>query len=355
MAFNTESCTVIVVDEKTGKLIWQEWLGDPLMSQPAIYKEHLFMAYPAGPRSPKSNVAGSHRLLSVDLKTGKHLWEAAISGDVISAPVIADDRVYITCFDGTSYAFNFADGALVWKKENAGTSAPVIANGQVVVSQKQTVGNKSYEGLVRSEARGGKQQDKELLTKKDADYLDQGNGGGVGLAHAKVSELDSSVGFSTAPSSAQLGKASANVGVNSVVGGWAYQGSRAAVSKGQMLNAQGRYLNSVSAADGKMTWQAEITGAGVNNNQQVFSPPALGREYMYLSGTLGHLVSVRQKDGTPGFIYALKQPMVFQPALVNGNVYVGTAQGTVICLKTTNKDADGWYEWGGNAQHNKTF
>jgi len=41
--------------------------------------------------------------------------------------------------------------------------------------------------------------------------------------------------------------------------------------------------------------------------------------------------------------------------LYNGNVYVSTAQGTLICLKTANKDADGWYEWGGNAQHNKTF
>jgi len=87
----------------------------------------------------------------------------------------------------------------------------------------------------------------------------------------------------------------------------------------------------------------------------VFSPPSLGREYMYLSGTLGHLVSVRQKDGALGFMYSLKQPMIFQPALVNGNVYVGTALGTLICLKTANKDADGWYEWGGNAQHNKTF
>src|SRR5215208_7974961 len=36
VAFNTESCTVIVVEAKTGKLVWQEWLGDPLMSQPAI-------------------------------------------------------------------------------------------------------------------------------------------------------------------------------------------------------------------------------------------------------------------------------------------------------------------------------
>ena len=33
VAFNTESCTLVVVDEKTGRLLWQEWLGDPLMSQ----------------------------------------------------------------------------------------------------------------------------------------------------------------------------------------------------------------------------------------------------------------------------------------------------------------------------------
>ena len=36
VAFNTESCTLVIVDEKTGRVIWQEWLGDPLMSQPAI-------------------------------------------------------------------------------------------------------------------------------------------------------------------------------------------------------------------------------------------------------------------------------------------------------------------------------
>jgi len=35
VAFNTESCTVVVCQAKTGKVVWQEWLGDPLMSQPA--------------------------------------------------------------------------------------------------------------------------------------------------------------------------------------------------------------------------------------------------------------------------------------------------------------------------------
>ena len=51
--------------------------------------------------------------------------------------------------------------------------------------------------------------------------------------------------------------------------------------------------------------------------------------------------------------YSLGTPMSFQPALARGNVYAGTTQGLLICLKTGNNDADGWYEWGGNAQHNK--
>ena len=42
--------------------------------------------------------------------------------------------------------------------------------------------------------------------------------------------------------------------------------------------------------------------------------------------------------------------MAFQPALVNGNVYAGT---TAVGLKSGDKDADGWYDWGGNARYNK--
>ena len=40
----------IVAEAKTGKIVWQEWLGDPLMSQPAISRGRLFMAHPAGQR-----------------------------------------------------------------------------------------------------------------------------------------------------------------------------------------------------------------------------------------------------------------------------------------------------------------
>ena len=364
VAFNTESCTLIVVDEKTGKVVWQEWLGDPLMSQPAISKGRLFIAYPAGQRGHSQNLkqnaapaskgaGGSHHLLAVDLKTGRHLWEQEITADVISAPVISGDNVYFTCFDGTSFALNAGDGSVLWKKAGTATSAPLVAGGQVLLTRREQSANVNYEGLTRLDARAGDAKDKALLTRQKADYLNAGNGGGVAVTTQAQAALDSTVGFSSAPAAAKLKAAEQNVGVATVAGAWAYQGSRAAYSQGQMLNAQGRTLNSVNAENGRANWQAEVSGKSVSNTMQVFSPPALGRDYMYLTSAWGHMVSIRQKDGNMGFNYFFHQPMVFQPALARGNIYAGTSQGMVICLKTGNADADGWYEWGGNAQHNK--
>ena len=362
VAFNTESCTVIVVDEKSGKVIWQEWLGDPLMSQPAISNGRLFIAYPAGQRSPKHEVNNGnavsgermgYRLLAVDLKLGHHLWEQEIPSDVISAPVVKADSIYITCFEGTSFAFEASTGHVLWKKKGAATSAPLAVGDQVILTRKEKTGNSQFEGLARIDALKGEDKDKQLLARGRADYLAKGEGRSSAITGAVQKTLDSSVGFSAAPPAAKLAEADENVGVNTVVGGWAYQGSRAAHNGDSLFNAQGRYVNSVNSKNGRPQWQAEITGRNAGEKTQVFAPPSLGREYMYLSGANGNLVSVRQRDGQMGFAYSFNKPLIFQPALVDGNVYVGTGDGLLICLQTANNDADGWYGWGGNAQHNK--
>lgn len=44
--FNTESCTIFAVDAGSGKLLWSWWLGDPLMSAPTIAEGRVFTAYP---------------------------------------------------------------------------------------------------------------------------------------------------------------------------------------------------------------------------------------------------------------------------------------------------------------------
>ncbi len=358
VAFNTESCTIIVVDERSGGMLWQEWLGDPLMSQPAISKGRLFIVYPAGQRNHKQGSqavsgTGTHSLLATDLKTGRHLWEQPVTADAISAPVVSDGNVYVTCFDGTSFAFDAESGKLLWTKAGAATSAPVIFKGQLVVTRKQQQGNAVYEGIARVDTQHGESKDSELLVKEKAGYLDATHGNSVPISKEAQAKMDSGVGFSSAPSAANLKSASGNVGVATVSGGWAYQGSRAAYNKGQLLNSQGQYLNSINAESGRESWRAKVKTAKILGDMQIFSPPALGHDSMYLSSAFGHIVSVNQKDGGVNFNYSFGAPMVFKPALANGNIYAGTREGLLICLKTGNRDADGWYAWGGNAQHNK--
>jgi outer membrane protein assembly factor BamB len=119
------------------------------------------------------------------------------------------------------------------------------------------------------------------------------------------------------------------------------------------MNAQGFLLN-CQDFDGDGIWKARARGAGITDGTQVFSPPSVGKERLYLCTAMGHLLDVDKETGKPGFLYATKRPMVYQPALAEGNVYAPTAGGLLICLKTGSDDADGWYAWGGNAQHNKT-
>lgn len=363
VAFNTESCTIIVSDARTGRVLWQEWLGDPLMSQPAIWKGRLYIAHPAGQRGGQSDKGGAsneqvprgwdHRMLCAGLHTGKHYWSRPIPADVISAPVVEGGRLFFTCFEGTSFCLDATTGAEVWRKKGAATSAPVIVDGELYATRKVMQHGVEYEGIQRMAATKG--QDRGLVVASGkASYLAPNRGGGVAMSSGTLSTLDSSVGFGgSGPAAAKLSGANAHVGVGTVAGAWAYQGARASYGGGQVMNAQGSYVNAVRARDGRMAWRAEAVGKSIDKNAQVFAPPALGARNLYLCSGQGHMASVRQKDGSVAFLYSFRQPMVFQPALAEGRVFAGTVNGMLICLDTKDRDADGWTAWGGNAQHNR--
>jgi outer membrane protein assembly factor BamB len=299
-------------------------------------------------------------MLCADLKTGKHLWEAPITADVISAPILNSGKAYFSCQDGTSFCLDALTGTQIFKKADASTSAPTIAGGKLIVAQKATKGNKTYERLAFQE--GSKNY---FAREAPADYLATTASASAapaalpvpGLSKSVEQAQDASVGFATAPATAELEKVASHIPVKSVVAGWAYQGSRAAYSKknGAVINAQGKSINLIGAkgAAGGAGWVADARGKTVSDNEQVFSPPAVGKDNIYLVSGQGNLLALDQNTGSVLFDYATGKPTSFQPALANGNMYVGTSGGMLICLKTGLSDADGWSGWGGNAQHNK--
>lgn len=353
VAFNTESCTVFVLDAQTGTLKWKEWLGDPLMSQPAISQNRLFIAY------PKADKNGTHKFLCANLQTGKHIWNKPISADVITAPVIEKDKVYVACMDGTSYAFDAVTGNQLWKRKGNATSAPVVYNGKMIYSERADVGGEAHEALASVQTNSASFANAKRMLSYRAPYLEGATNGTIGPQgtnmHQHYSNMDSGVGFGGgAPSAAALDVASKNIGISSVAGAWGYQGARATVRNGTVHNTQLTYINAVDAETGKVRWTAEAKGSFITGKTQVFSPPSVGRNNMYLCSGDGHLVCMDERSGNVRFMYNTKQPISFQPALAKGRVFIGTANGMLMAIDSEDPaDADGWTAWGGNAQHNK--
>src|SRR5262249_59636259 len=88
VAFNTESCELEVLTVE-GRAVWKKWLGDPLMSMPAVGGGRVFMAY------PDSRGDRRHYLACFALADGAEHWKRPINGEVITAPVLADRQVYL--------------------------------------------------------------------------------------------------------------------------------------------------------------------------------------------------------------------------------------------------------------------
>jgi outer membrane protein assembly factor BamB len=215
VAFNTESCTLFVVDARTGDHVWSRWLGDPLLSQPAAHRGVVYMAYPT---------SGSHSLAAFGMRDGGLRWEAPISSDVISAPIVAGDSVYFTTFDGIVHRRRLMDGAPIYARPMNATSAPWVSGEDVHVAQRGTdMRGAAVEGFSAVGPRGNVGP---MRSHRHASYLDSATQERTSYGHqTRIS--DASVGFASGPPTAsKAAAASANVGQSTVRGLWEYQGSR---------------------------------------------------------------------------------------------------------------------------------
>jgi outer membrane protein assembly factor BamB len=299
VAYNTESCHSEIRDEETGEMLWAEVTGGTLMTQPVIADKTVLFPHPAnGGDIP-------FRMLGVSLKDFNKDFDSPMTGDVLSAPIVAGDFFYYASRDGRIAARRIAKGIPIWRVKADVTSAPVVVGDILAVTTQETTDGKTTVGIRRYDAIDGTELDTKQIAPTESQQLSRD-------------------GERTA---------------------WDFQGHKLAVGKKTFFFAPSSKLMAVTLA-GETKWTADFKGANM-------LPPALGKENVYVCSTDGRLFIVKQEDGSA--VASYKFPMQFnaQPVLAEGNIYIPTASGSIVCLKLGTEDAKDWHAWGGNSQHNK--
>jgi Ca-activated chloride channel family protein len=321
--FNTESCTLFVADAATGALRWKKWLGDPLMSQPAAAEGLIFSAYP---------VSGGHELAAFRSRDGEVAWKLSIPADVIQAPHVAGDSVYAATMDGTLLRVERRTGREVWRRDVGASSAPWVDGDHVLLAHRVGTDSAPEEEQIVVAARDGR-----IRTRGDrtpAPYLG-------GASRDRTLAAGQAGAWGSVPHGQHLG-------LTNVAAGWAFQGSSPAVADGRAYFATGGQIVARDMATGRTVWRRAYREA---QGAQALSPPAVvGSQLVF--GTLdGHLYSTDIDTGMTLWAYQIGEPIVFQPIVAQGWVFVATGRGNVIGLEIADPAFDGWHMWGGNARH----
>ena len=376
VAFNTESCEIEIL-ALDGKPVWKKWLGDPLMSMPAISSGKLYMAY------PDSNGDHQHYLACFELKTGKQFWKKPIAGEIITAPVVADEKVYLATLEGTLYCFGQHDGELIWREKKNATSSPVVWNNQCYFSRREETtvskngkAEKQQNEQLAARGTGAKAQVKDLKeTTRVADYLDYAKRSSS--PEERMSQMqDGQVGFGSfggggfgggglglgglggAPpkGDAKIGQAMGNLGQASVHSVWAYQGSKPFVYKGRIYSAMGDTLKCVDGKTDKILWKKTIGRIKEKDPAKLvlnslLTPPALVNGKVFLATSSGEVHCLAAESGEELWSAGIGEPIAFQPAVAKGRIYLPTNSGHLYCLETGDPKDDGWLMWGASASH----
>ena len=329
--FNTESCTLFVVQADTGRIIWSRWLGDPLMSMPAVDGDRVFSGH-LWTGSPTN-----YGFSAMALRNGRVLWQRAAPHDVISAPTTHGDSVYFTTMDGSVYRLLQRNGRRVWQRRLRATTAPWVDGDRVLLARR----------VPAPAGERGRFEQQVILDAANGDLIWEGESvparhlAGGGRARAILVRQAGAWGGGN-------DHAQRHLGVRNVAEGWAYQGPRPTVVDGRAYQVVGERIECRRLEDGELLWSRRYTqDAGALS----MSPPAVVGSQMVIATVDGHVYGLDIDTGMTIWAYDVGEPLVYQPSVARGTVYVSTAHGRVVAFPVGDESLDGWHMWGGNPAH----
>ena len=351
-SFNTESCDLEVLTLE-GRPVWKKWLGDPLLSIPAAEDGRVFIAFPGKDHR--------HVLGCFSLADGNEIWRQPINGEIITSPVLADGHVYLTCLDGTLFVFEQRRRRCqLWSEAKNATSSPAVWRRAVLLQPAErgrapaarrtgTFGASGDEGRrrrhanlrLRQHTEQGRLSQLRQASRRSPHYMAHGShDAGVGFAHFK--------------GGAKTHQSRDNLGTDHVYGVWTYQGSKPFLSRGRMYSGMGDTIHCVDPDTKETYWKKRFRNAPAEEEllDSLLTPPALVNGKAFFGTIDGRVFCLDGESGETLWSVEIGEPVIFQPAVARGRVYVSTAAGSLFALETSDSNDDGWFMWGATPAHN---
>ncbi len=298
--FNTESCTLFALDAATGRTHWKRWLGDPTLSQPAVADGLIFTAHPGD--------GTGYRFSAFKVSNGSMRWSRSIDDEVLGAPAVDGDAIYVTSIRGTTYRYRRKDGKRAWKARVRATTSPWVAGGEVFTSKR--IDGREVQLVLSAETGAVLRRHRDVATSKLTDT----------------------------PRSLDSWKKV-----------WAFEGARPVVADGVSYMALGGEIYASDARSGDVMWHRRY-GPGVGKRS--LGTVALAGPQVVVATRAGDVHGLDVDTGYTLWSYALDHAVVAQPIVANGWVYVTTKDGRVIGLQVADPSLDGWHMYGGGPHHN---
>ncbi|MEM6347687.1 MAG: PQQ-binding-like beta-propeller repeat protein [Bacteroidota bacterium] len=379
--FNTESCTIFAVQASSGKLLWSYWLGDPLMSTPAIGNGLVYTAYPAlglaggsgyspnaspnnynqlpvqqksiiEPKSSSPDPDGpkwrpTHVLIAMDLYSGEIKWQRWLDGDILSAPVVEGKELHLSSFSGTIYQFDAISGELVSAQMSQATSAPSIVGQNVFVSRRADKGDNVGESISMLDRGSGEVQMDQY--QKAAPYLDKQVQTRSALKQEAM-DYDAGNGFGAgAPANSGWKSAEGVIGQSNVSSLQAFTGSRVLHYNERNYSLMGDELVCTNPKNGKVNWQMKIAGDMQKSGGFLGTAPIRAGKHIIVATLNGELIVMDAQKGKEVMRFNVGEPIRYAPVVDQGRIYVSSMRGKIFCFETEDTSISGWPTLSANA------
>ncbi len=346
----TESCTIYAIAAQTGELRWSKWLANYVLSAPCIADGKVYIGYEDNVGRelyPEIAKGKAYAMACMDLKTGEIVWQQWVNGETISSAVANGDKLYFNTFSGYSYILNRHNGSILAEKQLYGTCAPSIVDGQVCMSQRDPYYPTARERIALFSA-------DDLSLGRSTDYHEAPYLDAEALQKTQFAATASNISLTTGSTGATIANAG-NIGAKELVGSTSifaqqsFQGSRPLELNGKVYCAQGDVLRCVDSKTMEWVWEWAYPTSLDDDGGTQMAPPIIANGKIVVASMDG---AIRELDPLTGAIlktYTTGQKLRQQPIAAKGNYYAPCTDGKLSVVQTGNPLIDKWYCWGGNA------